>query len=154
VSSDVELVVTFHCSSYDGIAQLAQRHLERLRASASPAPPPEVRVFLEELAARAGPTDRGPKNGLAVWSYGGNYTIPQAFATALRPFWDELLRYPVPGGPLRFNHIVILYRLQDRESCDALEIFLELPEDYYDRIEELPTWPLCIHTHKDLPFRW
>lgn len=154
MSFDVELLVAFHCSWYDGVAALARRHLPSIRSSAGSQCIPEAIALLDDLAGRAGSTDQGPKNGLAVWTYGGNYTRPDAFGEVLRPFWDDLLRYPVDGGPLRFNHILILYQLQDAWRCEALEILLDLPEDAFAQERDWSVFPLLIRRHEDLPFRW
>lgn len=36
----------------------------------------------------------------------------------------------------------------------ALELALDLPEDYYVRLEELASWPLVVAEHPALPIRW
>jgi hypothetical protein len=154
MSFDVELLVTFRCSAYHGVAALARRRLPHVRELAKQRRCPEAVAFLEELAGREGNTDRGPKNGLVAWTYGGNNTRPDEFAETLRPFWDELLRYPVDGGPLRFNHILVLYQLQDSEHAAGREIYLDLPDDALASSEELTIWPLVIRPHPRLPFHW
>jgi len=154
LSFDVELLVTFACSQYVGIAALAQRHLPEVRQRAEERRCSEAVVFLEELAQRSGNTDSGPKNGVMAWTYGGNYTRPTEFAEALRPFWDDLLRHPVAGGPLGHHRILVLYQLQDNEHVDALEIALDPPEQDFDKIEELAAWPLTVTEHQSLPIRW
>src|SRR2546421_249279 len=103
MSFDVELLVTFRCSHLDGVAAVAQRHLPAIRPAAEQRDCPEAVVFLEDLAGRSGAADRGPKNGVTAWTFGGNYTRPEVFAEVLHPFWDDLLRHPVDGGPSPFN---------------------------------------------------
>src|SRR4051794_21028123 len=105
MSFDVELLVTFRCSQLDGVAALARNHLPLVQPVAVERKCPEAVVFLEELAGRAGVADRGPKNGVTAWTHGGNYTEPDKFVECLRPFWDDLLRYPVEGGPDWFTHV-------------------------------------------------
>lgn len=155
MSFDVMLLVTFPCSQLDGVAALARRYLPLTRSEAERRDCQEAIAFLEEVAARRGPADRGPKNGIVAWSYGGNYTNPGLFVNVLRAFWDELLRSPVDGGPLRISHIVVVYQLQDAENASAIELFLDGPA--FDDWESEEAWmraPLVEIAHENLPFRW
>jgi hypothetical protein len=154
MSFDVELLVTFRCSHYSRVAPLARHHLACLRETAEQRKCPEAITFLEDLAARQGTADQGPKNGVAAWTYGGNYTRPDDFAEVLRPFWDDLLRYPVDGGPLRPDHVLVLYQLQERGQIDALQIYLDLPERFWEEMEHLSAWPLVVDRHEGLPLSW
>lgn len=152
---DVELLVTFPCSRLDGVSALARRHLPTIRLEAECQDCPEAIAFLEEYAARTGPADSGPKNGLTAWTFGGNYTRPHVFAEVLRPYFDDLLRHPVEGGPIRVSHVVIIYQLQDHEQAAAIEVCLERPP--FEEWEFEESWlkaPLRVRQIERLPFGW
>lgn len=154
MSVDVELLVTFSCSEYDGVAALARRYLAGIRPLAEERQCQEAVVFLEEMAARRGAMDAGPRNGVAAWTYGGNYTRPDVFVAVLQPFWDDLLRHPESGGPLRFAHVLVLYQHQDDEHASCIEVYLDtggtIPADEAGWLAA----PLVVRSHSDLPFGW
>jgi hypothetical protein len=160
VSSNVELLVSFSCWENDGVAALAVKHLATFQALAEEHDGErgghyEAREFLKSLAGRSGRTD-GSTYGISAWCFGGNYTQPELFAEILRPVWDELLRYPVEGGPLRMDHVLVLYQLENEGHTGAVEIFLDLPEQWHRALtpDSVAAWPLVMRTHANLPFGW
>ena len=140
----VHLLVSFQCEKNEGVAELAQKHLPLIRE----ADEQEAISFLEELRSRTG-TNPGTKGGMSLWGMVGNRTDPEKFVESLRPFWDDLLRSQIEGGPLWFNHIVVFYEFEEQNHSNALEIFLT-----GDFRTPLASRPLVINKHEQLPFQW
>lgn len=133
----VHINVCFACSKNDGVAAVAKRHLiDSLENQ-------EARWFLEDLAGRTG-KNPGPKGGLSTWGMVGNYTNGEEFVTELKPFWTELLRSEVDGGPLSFEHILVFVEREQSERATAFEIFLD---------ESSEGAELLVKEH-ECPFAW
>ncbi len=142
MGSYVHLHVCFACDENDAVAALAAPHLD----AAPPATDdmPEVRWFLESLAARRGSND-GTKGGLAFWGMIGNHTDVGRFCELLRPFWEELLN-GVPNGPHPFERVVVF---EEREGSDAATAY-QIGWDNDDN----PGRQMRIERHDRLPFAW
>mgnify|MGYP001610291283 FL=1 len=142
----VTLSVIFACNKNGAVAELARAHIARLPTEDSPESVDEARWFLEALSQRTG-DNLGPKGGLSCWGTVGNYTHVDEFVEVLKPFWIDLL-HEVEGGPLEFEHVMVLYENEQAEHASAYEIFQERLEG--DR----QFGDLIIRHHPDLPFAW
>ena len=141
----VNLVVSFQCNENEGVAEVAKRHLPMIRKTVDGG---EAISFLEDLSQRTG-TNPGTKGGMSLWGTVGNRIDAETFAESLRPFWNDLLRSRIEGGPFAFQHIVLFYEVEESEHASALEIYLD--GDYRERIEDRH---LTIKKHENLPFQW
>lgn len=155
MAHDVHLHVAFNCNSNDGVAELARQHLPAVKAATGaestvyqPELGPEAAWFLEDLSRRTG-ENPGPKGGLSLWGIVSNHTQAQVFAEVLRPFWDDLLRRGVDGGPSAHHHILVFYEEEQSEQANALEIYLH-GDVWFDR----DNCSLVITNHQGLPFAW
>lgn len=133
----VHLHVAFACDENEGVAKLAQHHLDLL----GPDAPIEVHWFLGDLANRSG-KNRGPKGGLSLWGIVGNYTNGEEFCEVLRSFWNDLLR-EVPGGPFDFEHVLVFEEREQSGCATAFEIIYDEDRDIIE-----------IKRHENLPFSW
>ncbi len=140
----VNLLVSFRCDENEGVAELAKNHLPVIREKGEK----EAIYFLEELSQRTG-SNFGLKGGMSLWGMVENHTDPDAFVACLNPFWDDLLRSRIEGGPLWFQHIVVFYELEDSDSANVLEIYLD-----GDFREQMANRHLTVKKHEQLPFHW
>lgn len=154
----VHLNVTFACDSNDGVAKVAKKYLidsgYDLPDDYSHWPEydykkeylisKEASWFLCDLAKRIG-NNPGPKGGLSTWGIVGNYTDVDDFVDSLKEFWFTLLTEDIPGGPHNFEHIIVLYEMEQSEQACAYEIYMD---DRKNNIENL------IIKHHKLPFAW
>lgn len=143
----VHIHVAFACDDFDPLAACARKHLAMGYVEADR----EAAAFLEDLAGRTGTAHRGPKGGLCLWGWVGNYASGERFAETLRPFWIELLSAEDLGddseiGPFSFERIIIFEEREQTEAATAYEIFWDEP-DREDR-------QLVIREHPNLPFSW
>lgn len=134
----VHIQVSFACDHNDAVAALAAKHLERNDGLGF-----DAKSFLEDLASRSGPNN-GPKGGVSLWGWIGNYTIPDEFVSSLSEFWLDLLR-GVDGGPSGFERVIVLSELEQSEQAVAHEIWIE--------DESGGSVALRSQRHK-LPFSW
>jgi hypothetical protein len=153
----VHLHVCFSCDSNEGVAVLARRHLERL---GDDYPKRQAIWFLTDLANRTG-ENPGPKGGLSLWGMVVNgKEVPHDFVQQLEPFWRDLLRGDIDGGPAGHHRIIIMYEEEQSEAANAYEIGWE--DDWPDHWGN--EWPvtdgwvddrvLFIRHHGPLPFAW
>lgn len=140
----VHIHVCFACDHNDGVAEIAKRHLPLLQDDA----PRECASFLSALSERTG-SNEGTKGGLSLWGMVGNYTRPLEFAKALLPFWEELLKSRVKGGPCSFEHILIIYHEEQSECSGAIEVFLAEGSPYQNAYLNSS---VTVKHHERLPF--
>lgn len=150
----VHLSVVFSCDRNEGVGALAAKHLAALpsedqnfKDGVELEDLREARWFLEDLSKRTG-GNPGPKGGLSLWGITGNYTTGTGFVNTLRPFWDELLRTRVDGGPFPHEHVIVFCEPEQSDRAQAFEIGLEQIGDGQKQ------GPLFIRHHEDLPFAW
>ena len=136
----VHLHVCFAAGRNDGVARLAEKHVETLPADAH-----EARWFLTDLSKRTG-ENPGPKGGLSLWGIVGNHTKAEEFAEILRPFWGELLSGQIEDGPCDHHHVLIFFEEEQSEAANAIEI------GWDDETSEARQ--LVVKTHQKLPFAW
>ncbi len=136
----VHVQVSFACDDNDGVAALAGKQ----RAADMEESCPEAAAFVRYLAIRSG-RNIGPKGGVSVWGMIGNYTNVGKFVEVLEPFWKELLS-GIEGGPCPFEHVVVLYEMEQSEKACAYEIY---QETHRSQIKDG-----LIIKHHELPFCW
>ena len=139
---NVHLHVAFKCTTNDGVAALAQRHLTGLRL---PEEAIEARLFLEALANRSG-ENLSMKGGLSLWGLVGNHTDVGEFCEVLVPFWHDLLS-GIDGGPLDFERVVVFEEQEQSEAAAAYQIGWDHPDRRDARRVQ-------IQRFERLPFSW
>jgi hypothetical protein len=128
----VHLHVAFACGENEGVARLAAEHRARLNGESA-----EAGWFLDDLAKRTG-RNPGPKGGLSLWGIVGDYTSGERFVGALMPFWGDLLRSEVDGGPPSHAHILVFEEAEQTERAIAFEVFLNDAKALTVKRHELP----------------
>lgn len=138
----VHIHVAFSCCNNDGVAALARRCAEPFKNVPLDDGTRYAKWFLDDLAERQG-ENPGPKGGLSQWGMVGNYTRPDEFCDALRPFWAELLSGGIDGGPCGHSRVIVFAEPEQKERAEAYEIWRDDDGEGALQIK-----------HHVLPFAW
>ncbi len=114
MSDNILLHLFFTCVKLDGVATLADNYLPRMQVTDEAA----ALQFLADLSSQSIRLSNGTLN----WTFLSKDANPEAFVTCLRPFWEELLRSEVEGGPRFYEQTVVLYQMEDATSASSFEI--------------------------------
>lgn len=131
----VHIHVVFECYDPEKILELARDRLIH-----HPPSQKDAKNFLTYLAAGKGYSG-GPKGGLCLWGYTGNYTLVEDFCKSLYYFWERLWELHIGGAVHVFGQA---------ESADFTQVYEIRPTKGADQLG--PEWecsgPVRLRRHE------
>lgn len=138
----VHIHVVIPSGGNKAIAKLARKHQEAIGAALTR----DAEGFLLDLSKRSG-SNPGPKGGVSLWGWTGNYTDGEDFVECLRPFWSDVLSRECydEDGPPPWQHILVFTENEQSGRMVAFEV--KRVDDADDATDRSVAW-----TRHDCPF--
>lgn len=127
----VHIHVAFACDDFDYVSNIAKKFLETAKLDQF-----DEKMFVNDMVSKSG-EPKGPKGGLYLWGWIGNYTRVEEFCNNLKPLWKMLLADD-DDSPFSHEHIIVFEEKEQKEHAIAYEILLNDKNDIEIRTHALP----------------